>query len=199
MSGLGPDGYRALGREAGLAAGLAAVLEGLDPATAAPAGVAVLPSVDVPPGARVVPHALAAREGLTLVRFPPSGATRTGTGLDDRRAAALAAVRLGVLAGLLDAAVDRLAGRRYGGVALIEQQLVVGAVADVVIELESAAATLCDDDPPAEVVAAQHERLTAAGWTVTRFFGAEGYLADHPVRSLYVSTLVADVWVRREE
>jgi hypothetical protein len=199
MSGLGPGGYRALGREAGLAAGLAAVLEGLDPATAAPAGVAVLPSVDVPPGARVVPHALAAREGLTLVRFPPSGATRTGPGLDDRRAAALAAVRLGVLAGLLDTAVDRLAGRRYGGVALIEQQLVVGAVADVVIELESAAATLCDDDPPAEVVAAQHERLTAAGWTVTRFFGAEGYLADHPVRSLYVSTLVADVWVRREE
>jgi hypothetical protein len=192
-----PDGFRALGRTYGLAAGLAAVLDGFDTAVAAPQGVAVLPAAGLPHGACVVPHPFAAREGLAVVRFPPQSPNgRIGWGLTKARAVALAAVRLGVLEGLLDTAITRLAGRTFGGVPLIEKQLVVGAIADVLTELELSAAH-CAEDAPAETAAAQHERLTEAGWTVTRFFGAEGYLADHPVRGLYLSALVADVWVPR--
>jgi hypothetical protein len=188
----GPDfaGFHDLGRALDLAAGLAAVLDGLDPRMAAPDGVALLPVTMSVPDARELPHPFAARDGLMLVRFPrPSQVAGQGRGLVGVRAAALAAVRIGLLSGLLDLAAHRLAGRRFAGVRLIDQQLVVGAVADVLTELDLAAA--------AEVGAAQHERLTEAGWTVARFFGAEGYLADHPARSLYLSALAADVWLPR--
>jgi hypothetical protein len=187
-----------LGRALDLAAGLAAMLDGLDPRTAAPDGVALLPVSTPVPDARILPHPFAARDGLMLVRFPrPSGASGQGRGLTGPRAAALAAVRIGLLSGLLDAAAHRLAGRTFAGTRLIDQQLVVGAVADVLTELDLAAAARLDADTAAEVAAAQHERLTEAGWTVARFFGAEGYLADHPVRSLYLSALAADVWLPR--
>ncbi|GAA4989203.1 hypothetical protein GCM10025734_15350 [Kitasatospora paranensis] len=89
---------RELGREAGLAAGLAAVLNGFDPASVAPGGVALLPAAAVSgSGAEVLPHPFAAREGLALVRFPAgrTGAAGTGTGLTGVRAAALTAVRTG--------------------------------------------------------------------------------------------------------
>jgi hypothetical protein len=189
-----------LGRGLDLAAGLAAVLDGLDPRTAAPDGVALLPVSTPVPDARILPHPFAARDGLMLVRFPhSSGASGQGRGLTGPRAAALAAVRVGLLDGLLDAAAHRLAGRTFAGTRLIDQQLVVGAVADVLTELDLAAAARLDADTAAEVAAAQHERLTEAGWTVARFFGAEGYLADHPVRSLYLSALAADVWLPRPE
>ena len=191
-----------LGRALDLAAGLAAVLDGLDPRTAAPDGVALLPLTTPVPDAHVLPHPFAARDGLMLVRFPRSseepGQVR---GLIGARATALAAVRIGLLSGLLDAAAHRLAGRRFAGTRLIDQQLVVGAVADVLTELDLAAATRINTDnaadTAAEIAAAQHERLTEAGWTVARFFGAEGYLADHPARSLYLSALAADVWLPR--
>ena len=138
------------------------------------------------------------RDGLMLVRFPhPAGASGQDRGLTGPRAAALAALRIGLLSGLLDTAAHRLAGRTFAGTRLIDQQLVVGAVADVLTELDLAAAARLDAGPAAEVAAAQHERLTEAGWTVARFFGAEGYLAGHPVRSLYLSALAADVWLPR--
>jgi Acyl-CoA dehydrogenase, C-terminal domain len=171
-----------------LAPGLADVLAGLDIVATAPGGVAVVPLSQVPDGAQVVPNDLAAREGLALVRIPGAD----GPGLVGRRAAALAEVRLAVLRQMLELAVARLAGRSFAGVPLIEQQLVIGALADVVTGAELAS-SLADDAP----AVARHEWLTEAGWTVTKFFGAEGYIADHPVRSLYVSTLVADVWIAR--
>jgi hypothetical protein len=174
---------------AALGVGLADVLAGLDIAATAINGVAVVPAGDVPDGAQVVPHSLAEREGLALIRIPFTH----GPGLVGRRAAALAEVRLGLLRQMLDLAVERLAGRTFAGVPLIDQQLVIGALADVVTGVE-VASSLADDAP----AAARHEWLTEAGWTVTKFFGAEGYIADHPVRSLYVSTLVADVWIARE-
>jgi hypothetical protein len=172
-----------------LAPGLADVLAGLDIAAFAPRGVAVVPVSEVPDGAEVVPNNLAAREGLALVRIPGAD----GPGLTGRRAAALAEVRLSVLREMLELAVMRLSGRSFAGVPLIEQQLVIGALADVITGAELAS-SLADDAP----AAARHEWLTEAGWTVTKFFGAEGYIADHPVRSLYVSMLVADVWIARD-
>ncbi|MEU5093661.1 hypothetical protein [Streptomyces sp. NPDC020996] len=182
---------RRIGRESGLAAGLAAVLAGLDPYAVAPGGRAVLPVADVPADARVVPHVFAHREGLALVRLPAAG----GSGLPASRSAALAAVRCGVLERLLDAAAHRLARRGFGGVPLAEQQLVQGATADVVTVLHTAAATA--PDAPAAALAAVHEQLTEAAWTVARFFGAEGFVAAHPVWALHLSALTADVWAPR--
>ncbi|MFG2041332.1 hypothetical protein [Dactylosporangium sp. NPDC048998] len=174
-----------------IAAGLAAVLHGVDIAAAARSGVAVLPAGELPAAVAVRPHPLASLEGLALVRFPVD---LGGAGLVGRAAGALAELRHGVLARLLELAVDRLRGRRFGGVPLIDQQLVRGAVADVAAVLATTASPL-PPDASAGVVADRHERLTTAGWTVIRFFGAEGYLTDHPARALHVSTLVADVWI----
>lgn len=173
-----------------LATGLSGVLDGLDAASAAPQGIAVLPTGSVPKGARIVPHPIAAREGLALVRFPAPG---PGGGLTGRRAAALAEVRLALLARMLDLAVERLSARTFAGVPLIDHQLVVGAVATVRTDLELLAASEYDDAVASDL----HERVTEAGWTVTKMFGAEGYIADHPVRCLYVSALVADIWIPR--
>ena len=185
---------RDLGREGGLAVGLAAVLEDLDPAAEAP-GAAVLPiaALDAAGSAvEVVAHPFAALEGLAVVRFARTG---SGPGLTGRHAARLAAVRVGVLSHLLDAAVERLSGRRFGGVPLIEHQLVGAAVADVVTETEMV--TAAPDGLSVEAAWDQHERLTEAGWTTTRLFGAEGYTTDCPVRALYLSALTADLWLAR--
>jgi hypothetical protein len=193
--------YRDLGREQGLAAGLAAVLAGLDVAAEAPEGFAVLPAAGLPEGAGVLTHPFAALEGLALVRFPtdqdsPRHAER-GRGLTGPRAAALAAVRIGVLDRMADAAVERLAVRRFGGVPLIDLQFVAGALADVAVEIELAMAAAEDGDVSDDVGWSRHERLTEAGWTVARLFGAEGFLTGHPARSLHLSALVADSWVAR--
>ena len=202
---------RWLGRAKAIAAGLAAVLEGCDIAAAAPEGVALLPADAVPHGAVVVPHPFAYREGLALVRFPGAAADGNGdggaigsaagsaaapAGLAGAPAAALAAVRLGVLEAALDAALERLAARRFGGVPLIDLQLVSGAIADATTEIELAAASI----GPADSVDAawhRHERLTEAGWTVARLFGGQGYLVEHPARGLHLSALAADVWLAR--
>ncbi|WP_327674862.1 acyl-CoA dehydrogenase family protein [Kitasatospora sp. NBC_00458] len=193
--------YRDLGREGGLAAGLAAVLDGLDPAATAPGGVAVLPADGAggTGGTEVLPHPFAALDGLALVRF---AAGTTGPGLTGRTAAALTAVRIGVLSGLLDAAVQRLSARSFGGVPLIDHQLVGGSLADVVTETELAWAAAVREagaasPAPAGAAWARHERLTEAGWAATRLFGAEGYLTDHPARSLHLSALTADLWLAR--
>jgi len=177
-------------RDLGLAVGLAEVLDGLDPAAAGPQGIAVLPVVSAPEGARIVPNPIVAREGLSIVQYLTPG---TGGGLTGHRAAALAEVRLGLLARMLDLAVERLSGRTFAGVPLIDHQLVAGAVANVLTDLDLLAATQYDDNTGADL----HERVTEAGWTVTKLFGAEGYIADHPVRCLYVSALVADIWIPR--
>ncbi|MFC8226180.1 acyl-CoA dehydrogenase family protein [Streptomyces sp. NPDC057287] len=190
---------RDLGREGGLAAGLTAVLEGLDVAAEAPGGSALLPMASLERGgaaggAEVLPHPFAALEGLALVRFTATG-TGAGAGLTALRAARLAAVRVGVLSALLDAAVERLSARRFGGVPLIDHQLVGGALADVVTEIEIASVEPASGS--AEAVWDRHERLTEAGWATTRLFGAEGYITGHPVRALYLSSLASDLWLAR--
>ena len=185
---------RELGRDRGLAAGLGAVLDGLDPAAAGIQGLVAVPSADLPMHARTVPHRLAAREGVSLLRFPRSG---SGPGLTGQRALALAAVRIGVLTRMLALAAEHLAGRTFGGSPIIGQQLVAGALADVAAEIEALSAAPGAAAATPAAAWARHERLTAAGWTVIQMFAAAGYVTDHPARSLHVSTLVADVWIGR--
>jgi hypothetical protein len=189
--------YRELTRSAGLAAGLAAVLDGIAPAIATPRGLAILPTGQVPAEATVLFHPFAAREGLVLVRMPDRG----GSGLPARHCAALAAVRSELLAGMLALAVRRLSERTFAGTPLIGQQLVVGQIADVVAGLEvlDEALLAVDGDTGPATLVALHEQLGELGWQVIQFFGAEGYIADHPVRALHLSALVADVWVVGEE
>ncbi|MEU0128142.1 acyl-CoA dehydrogenase family protein [Streptomyces sp. NPDC006289] len=201
MNGAAADDLRRcrdIGRDGGLAAGLAAVLEGLDPAAEAPGGAAVLPAAAVGAGgagsAEVLPHPFAALEGLAVVRF---GGSVAGPGLTGRRAARLAAVRAGLLSRMLDTAVERLTDRRFGGIPLIDHQLVGGSVADVVTEI--AVTSAAPESDSAEAVWDRHERLTEAGWVTTRLFGAEGYITDHPVRALYMSALAADLWLARPD
>ncbi len=194
MSGADLAQCRRLGRDGGLAACLGAVLDGLDPAAAGLQGLAAVPSAALPANSRTVPHRLAAGEGISLLR---AGRVGAGRGLTGRRAAALAAVRIGVLERMLDLAVSHLSGRTFGASPIIEQQLVLGAVADVAAQIEALAAAPAGDDLAPAAAWARHERLTAAGWTVLQLFGACGYVADHPARSLHVSTLVADVWIGR--
>lgn len=188
------DECRELGREHGLEAGLAAVLDGLDPETVGHRGLVAVPSADRPAHARPVPNHLATLEGISLLRYPGPA---SGSGLTGRRLLALAAVRIGVLGRMLALAADHLAARTFGGSPIIGQQLVVGALADVVTELEALSAAPTDDAITPAAGWARHERLTASGWSVLQMFAAAGYIADHPARALHVSTLVADVWISR--
>ncbi|MEU3731517.1 acyl-CoA dehydrogenase [Streptomyces sp. NPDC033538] len=184
---------RELGHREGLAAGLAAVLDGLPLDRAAPRGLVAVPRRVAPASAIPVSLPLVHSEGIEVLRIEgPVGPGLTGT-----RAAALAAVRLGVLSHLLELAVVRLSRREFARAPIIERQLVTGEIADLVTETEELTAALerADDGVPLGVSAAWHTRLDGLGWRVAMFFGAEGYITDHPARSIHVSALVANVCV----
>lgn len=186
----------ALAHREGLAAGLSAVLEAVPVREAAPGGVAAVPA-HLPLEGETVPNRLAALEGIRLVRLP-GGAGRGLTGLP---AARLAAVRAGVLGRLLEQAVRRLTRRTFDGTPLIGFQLVTGEIADLVTELEVlrlATAAAEEREVPAAVVADWHATVGELGWSVAKFFGAEGYIEDHPVRVVHVSDLVANVCLAQE-
>lgn len=183
------------GRDEGLAAGLAMVLTGASVEDTAPGRYAAVPARDLPAGATRRTHSLADRDGIVFLECP-GDQPRDTFGLVEigRR---LAAVRLGVLRRSLDLAVEHLTGRFAGDEPLIRKQLVTGAIADVIAGVELLRACLrLPGDPTA--VADVHTRLDDLGWQVTKLFGASGYVADHPVRALYVSALVANTWIDRE-
>ncbi|MCG7525528.1 acyl-CoA dehydrogenase family protein [Streptomyces sp. OfavH-34-F] len=186
---------RELGHRKGLAAGLAAVLEGLPLHQAAPGGLVAVPRRTAPADGVPVPLPLVHLEDIEVLRI----AGPVGSGLTGTRAAALAAVRLGVLSNLLELAVERLSRREFAGAPILERQLVTGEIADLVTETEELTAALerADDGTPPAVSAAWHARLDELGWRVAMFFGAEGYITDHPARAVHVSALLADVCVAR--
>jgi hypothetical protein len=186
----------------GLAAGLRAIL---DPALAVPVtpdGYTLLPAgcpaLHERAGVTVLPHPLAGREGLVLARFAgwtQHGAARPG----DRYALPLAAVRLGLLRRMLDAAVAHLAGRQSDGAPLTGRQLVQASIADAATTLEicghALAAGSAVERPDTLVAGAWlHARLDRAGLAVAGLFGASGYLRDHPVRCLHLGALVREAW-----
>ncbi|UED82948.1 acyl-CoA dehydrogenase family protein [Streptomyces profundus] len=187
-----------LARDEGLAAGLAAAVADTEVAATAPGRFAAVPARSVPDGAPVRRHRVADHEGVVFLETPgsPDGATGAADALlaVGRR---LAAVRIGLTRRLLDQAVEHLSGRLAGDEPLIRKQLVVGAVADTVAELELLREQiLAPDDPVA--VADAHGRLDDLGWEVLKLFGAAGYIADHPARALHVSVLVGNTWVVRD-
>ena len=133
-----------------------------------------------------------------------------------------AAVRLGLVRRLLDLAVEHLAGRTTGGEPLLSKQLLSGDIANVIADVELLRVyARCQHDLAAMAelhrqlgqagprtgdlgriqrgqLSQQHRQLGELGWQVTKLFGAIGYLADYPVRALYVAVLVADTWLAGE-
>ncbi|WP_194911399.1 acyl-CoA dehydrogenase family protein [Catenulispora rubra] len=183
------------GREAGLAAGLASALSGISVVDTAPGRYAAVPA-SPDDGAAVFRHRLADAEGVVFLECPGQGPEAGPTWTEVGRL--LAAVRLGVLRGALDRAVEHLSGRLSGGEPLVRKQLITGAIADVMAGTEMLRAYAQTQGGPA-ALADVHTRLDVLGWEVLKLFGAAGYLADSPGRALYVSALVAGTWVPREE
>jgi hypothetical protein len=183
-----------IARDAGLAAGLAAALAGTPVQATAPGRYAAVPEADVPDGQSVRRHSLADREGIVFVECPGERPHR-GHGLVEL-GRLLAAVRLGLVRRLLDQAVEHLGGRIVGDEPLLRKQLITGAIADVMAEVELLRA-YADTQHEPEAVGELHLKLDELGWQVTQLFGAAGYIAEHPVRALHVSTLVANTWIDR--
>jgi hypothetical protein len=184
-----------IARDEGLAAGLAAALSGTEVSTAAPGSYAAVPASDVPEGAQIRTHSLADREDIVFLACPGERPATDYTLAEIGRL--LAAVRIGTVRRLLDEAVAYLTERTVGDEPLIRKQLITGTVGDVAAELEMARAYASVPLSPA-ALADLHTKLDDLGWQVTQLFGAAGYIADHPVRALYVSALVANTWIDRK-
>jgi len=184
-----------IARDEGLAAGLAAALSGTEVTAAAPGSFAAVPTSKVPDGAEIRTHSLADRENIVFLACPGERPATDYTLAEIGRL--LAAVRIGTVRRLLDEAVAYLSERTVGDEPLIRKQLITGTVGDVAAELEMARAYVSVPLAP-DALADLHSKLDELGWQVTQLFGAAGYIADHPVRALYVSALVANTWIDRK-
>ncbi|MEW2520852.1 acyl-CoA dehydrogenase family protein [Actinacidiphila alni] len=190
----------AAAHDGGFTPGLELALRTVDIAVP-PGRVTALPADRVPAGAVVVPHRLAALEGVAFVTSAPAGPEPAHAQGDHRTvfAALLGAVRVGVSRRLLDDAVAHLSGRAAGGEPLIRKQLVLGTVADVITALDAVRQLLCVAHRVPRAVTDAHDRITALDWDTAKLFGASGFLADGPVRGAYVGRLAADCWTDRED
>ncbi|NUS89039.1 MAG: hypothetical protein HOY75_41655 [Streptomyces sp.] len=155
--------------------------------------------VTVRPGPR---HELAEREGLEVLQVVPRDRLDDGAGPEpgqhDRLALAgtlFAALRAGLAEALLERAVAHVAGRRSGERPLIERQLVRAKIADCVAAVRACELLLTTSGADPYAAPELHRRLDAADAALTNLFGGAGYLADHPVRSLYVAAYVGSLWV----
>lgn len=175
----------------GLAAGLTAAFRGVD-ALAPPGQIAAFPSAMVAAGAVVMPHQLAADEGISFIHSgaPPASGTEL-----TRFGARLGAVRLGGTRRLLAAATTHLAGRQAGGEPTIRKQLVLGTLADAATAIDAARQCLLVAEQLPAAVTDTHDRLNALDWELAKLFGGSGYLTNSPTRSAYVARLVANCWI----
>ncbi|WNI18955.1 acyl-CoA dehydrogenase family protein [Actinacidiphila sp. ITFR-21] len=181
-------------RDEGLAAGLDAALSGIEVTGTAPGRYAAVSIRQVPAGSSVRTHSIADREDVVFVECPgerPGGPRVAEVGR------LLAAVRLGLARRLLDQAVEHLTERTGGGEPLIRKQMVTGNIADIIGEVELLRAYAQSRTDPA-AVGDLHNRIDDLGRQVAKLFGAIGYIADHPARALYVSSLVANTWIGRQ-
>ncbi len=211
-------------RESGLSTALTAAVRHLDFITpCSDKGFCVLPGRMAPeirgwlmagravPGERVTVrpgprNELAEREGLEVLQVVPREGLdeglddAAGPGPDPRERLALAgtlfaALRAGLAEVLLERAVAHVAGRRSGERPLVERQLVRAKIADCVAAVRACELLLTTSGAAPYAAHELHRRLDAADAALTNLFGGAGYLADHPVRSLYVAAYVGSLWV----
>ncbi len=135
---------------------------------------------------------------LTMLHHRPAARTETA---DDGTAWALglAWLRLGLSEGLRDACVRYLAGRSAGDSPLLQQQLVKGAIADVLIEQLEVRAVLTGTESTTTRLAHLQEQITLADRTLLRLLGASGFLAGGPGEVAHLSELLAEAYNRCEE
>jgi hypothetical protein len=209
-----------IARESGLSAALAAAVRHLDfLAPCSDRGFCVLPGRMAPemrgwlmagrpvPGERVAVrpgprHELAEREGLEVLQVVPREDLDGDAGPEPDQHDLLtfagtlfAALRAGLAEALLERAVAHVAGRRSGERPLIERQLVRAKIADCVAAVRACELLLTTSGADPYAAPELHRRLDAADAALTNLFGGAGYLADHPVRSLYVAAYVGSLWV----
>jgi hypothetical protein len=101
-------------------------------------------------------------------------------------------LRLGLSEGLLDACVRHLDNRACGDSTVLRQQMVRGAVADVLIEQLEVHAVLTGVDAPD--LAHLHRQVTVADRALLRLLGASGYLADGAGETAYLSEVAAEAY-----
>ena len=131
---------------------------------------------------------------LVALRHRPGG----HADIVDRGSWALGLVwlRLGLSESLLDACVRHLDGRTCGDSTVLRQQMVKGAVADVLIEQLEVHAVLTGADAPG--LAHLHEQITVADRALLRLLGASGYLADGAGEIAYLSEVLAEAYTPAE-
>lgn len=199
---------RRTAREKGLAQALLVLcgeaLPGVLPC--GPGGHAVVPAVVAATADRVRQdgreYARAAGEEEVLRRGGPLVALRHRPGghadTVDHGGWALGLVwlRLGLSEGLLDACVRYLDGRACGDSTVLRQQMVKGAVADVLIEQLEVHAVLTGADAPD--LAHLHQQITVADRALLRLLGASGYLADGAGDTAYRSEILAEAYTPAE-
>ncbi|MFD3724990.1 hypothetical protein [Streptomyces sp. NPDC058671] len=119
----------------------------------------------------------------------------TGRARSDAYALGLVWLRLGLSEGLRSACVAHLAHRRTGDSTLLQQQLVKGTIADVLVEHLEVRAVLTGAAPgdlDAGMLHHLHGRITAADREQVRLLGASGYLRDSPGMTAYASEVLAE-------
>lgn len=205
-------------RTAGLAPALTALcaetLPGLLPC--GPAGHAVVPVAIAatadrvwlsgtvshrPDGAEEALSTVALADGaLTMLRHrPPEHPDRTENRDGTAWESGLVWLRLGLSERLLDTCVRYLGDRTTGESTLLRQQLVQGAVADVLIEQLEVRAVLTGAEPTSAHVAHLQDQITRADRAALRLLGAGGFLAGGPGTIAHLSELLAEAHRRPEE
>ena len=201
-------------RSAGLAAGLRVVVGSGVAVPCSPAGTTLLPadcaadaagwrlgdSVLLPGTVTVTssPHPLGSPESIETVHVAaaaPAATAAAGPARPPEAAFLLLAVRHGLTARMLAAAVDHLSGRRSSGRPLLDRQLLRGAIADAVATLEFCRDALPGVPVPPAALAEVRSRLDALDWSLITMFGAAGYVRGHQARCLYLAHLIDDVWI----
>lgn len=145
--------------------------------------------------------------GLAVLR-PGEGAGEPSAGSDAASRdwnTGLAWLRLGTSERLRDACIAYLAAREAEGTSLLMQQMVKGALADVLIdhlEIEGVLDELADGTGPLDLREPMDEdalsrlqaQITDADRTLLRLLGAHGFTADGPGMTAHASELLADAY-----
>ncbi|WP_433331296.1 hypothetical protein [Spirillospora sp. CA-294931] len=206
--------YRRAGRREGVVPALTLLCESAGALPCGPAGHAVVPGDLVGTfgsawaAGRIAPRSAGLEtvletlpvEGGTVVAVknaaePPAGA---GPAPVEAWALGLTWLRLGLSERIFDAAFAYLNGRTVGDAKLLQQQMIKGDVAEVLIEhLEIE--TLLDGAVPGELghntLADLNTQITRADRMGLRLLGASSFLQDGPGQVARVSELLADAYI----
>jgi hypothetical protein len=146
--------------------------------------------------------ATAGLPGGTVLMLRHGAVARAGERLVDGAGWALGLVwlRLGLSEGLREQCVRYLSKRTAGNTALLQQQLVKGAIADALAEqLEVRAALTGVIELPDGRIDQLQAQITAADRGLVRLLGASGYLTGSAGQVADTSELLAEAYLRPEE